>query len=98
MIGELQTVGHAVPKPDARLKATGAATYTGDLRLPATLQAKVLRSPYPHARILSIDTTDARTLPGVFAVVTGDDVVKPTGNHWVLAREKVIWVGQAVAA
>ncbi|MSQ23755.1 MAG: xanthine dehydrogenase family protein molybdopterin-binding subunit [Chloroflexi bacterium] len=98
MIDELETIGHAVLKPDAWLKATGAATYTGDVRLPAALEAKVLRSPYPHARIVNIDTSEAEALPGVYAVVTGKDVVKPTGDHWVLARDKVIWAGQAVAA
>lgn len=98
MIGELETIGRAVPKPDAWLKATGAAVYAGDVRLPGTLQARVLRSPYPHARIANLDTSEAEALPGVYAVVTGRDVVKPTGNHWVLARDKVIWAGQAVAA
>lgn len=98
MISELETIGQPVLKPDAWLKATGAAVYTGDVRLSGTLQAKVLRSPHPHARIISLDTSQAEALPGVFAVVTGKDVVKPSGNHWVLARDKVIWVGQAVAA
>ncbi len=94
----METIGRAVPKPDAWLKATGAAVYTGDVRMSGALEAKVLRSPYPHARIVSIDTSGAEALPGVHAVVTGKDVVKPTGNHWILARDKVIWVGQAVAA
>src|SRR5712692_10143737 len=98
MIDQLETVGRAVLKPDAWLKATGAAVYAGDVRQAGTLHAKVLRSPYPHASIVSLDTSAAEALPGVYAVVTGKDVVKPTGNHSVLARDKAIWVGQAVAA
>src|SRR5712692_7895290 len=90
MIDQLETVGRAVLKPDAWLKATGAAAYAGDVRQAGALQAQVLRSPYPHARIVSLDTSEAEALPGVYAVVTG--------NHSVLARDKAIWFGQAVAA
>jgi carbon-monoxide dehydrogenase large subunit len=100
---ERQTIGQAVPKPDAWLKATGTATYAGDVRLPGMLEARVLRSPYPHARIVAIDTAAADALPGVFAVVTGQDA-SPTRigrfirDRHALAREKVVYVGEPVAA
>ena len=58
----------ALDGPD---KVTGAARYTFDVSLPGMLHAKVLRSPYPHARIRSIDTGRAEALPGVVAIVTG---------------------------
>ena len=59
---------------DGPLKVTGRASYTADLRLPGLLRVKFLLSPYPHARIVSIDTVAARRLPGVHAVVTGADI------------------------
>jgi carbon-monoxide dehydrogenase large subunit len=100
---ELQAIGHPVPKPDAWLKATGAATYAGDVRLPGMLEARVLRSLYPHARIVSIDTTEAEALPGVYAVVTGQDVAPTRIGRFIrdrhaLARERVLYVGEPVAA
>lgn len=63
-------VGKPLPRIDSLEKATGTATFTTDLKLPGMLHAKVLRSPYPHARIVSIDTTEAEALPGVRAVAT----------------------------
>ncbi len=100
---ELRIVGRSVPKPDAWLKATGAAMYAGDVRLPGMLEAQVLRSPQPHARIVSIDTSAAEALPGVYAVICGRDVPeRRIGNgirdRHALAREKVIYVGEPVAA
>src|SRR3954453_2870838 len=96
---ELRTIGKAIPKPDAYLKATGSATYAGDVRLPGMLEAKVLRSVYPHARIVSIDTSAAEALPGVFAVVTGEDCTSTRigrflRDRYALAREKVVYVGE----
>jgi CO/xanthine dehydrogenase Mo-binding subunit len=100
---ELSSIGHAVAKPDAWLKATGSATYAGDVRLPGMLEARVLRSPYPHARIVSIDTSEAEALPGVFAVVTGKDCTGTRIGRFIrdrhaLAREKVLYIGEPVAA
>ena len=66
----MNTVGHNVPRIDAYERVTGRATYTGDVRLPGMLYARVLRSPHPHARIRSIDISRAEALPGVRAVVT----------------------------
>src|SRR5438270_3634595 len=94
---ELRTIGQSVPKPDAWLKATGSATYAGDVRLPGMLEAKVLRSTLPHARIVSIDTSAAEALPGVYAVVTGADCT-PTRigrfirDRYALVRDRVRYV------
>lgn len=100
---DTSTIGRDTPQVGARAKVTGRAMYAGDLQLPGMLHAKVLRSPYPHARILRIDTSAARALPGVRAVLTGDDV--PTtlwGVHKkeraILARGLVRFAGEEVAA
>ncbi|HOC47044.1 MAG TPA: hypothetical protein PKM26_10610, partial [Syntrophorhabdaceae bacterium] len=73
---DLKYVGKPVPRKDGPLKATGGAQYTVDISLPGMLVGKVLRSPYPHARILNIDTIQAEKLPGVKAVVTSADSLK----------------------
>ena len=66
----LKTAGHPTPKIDAVERVTGQAAYTGDVKLPGMLYARVLRSPHPHARIRSIDVSRARALPGVKAILT----------------------------
>jgi CO/xanthine dehydrogenase Mo-binding subunit len=66
-------VGTSVERTDARVKVTGSARYAGDLIAPGMLHGKLLRSPLAHARILNIDTSRARALPGVRAVITGKD-------------------------
>ena len=66
-------VGKSVERTDARVKVTGSARYAGDLIAPGMLYGKLLRSPLAHARILNIDTSRARALPGVRAVITGGD-------------------------
>ncbi|GLC96955.1 dehydrogenase [Cupriavidus sp. TA19] len=96
-------VGTSTPQVTAREKVMGRAQYAGDIKLPGMLHAKVLRSPHPHARIVGIDTSAARALPGVKLVVTGHDV--PTRN-WgphrkeqrILACGVVRHVGEEVAA
>lgn len=70
MMPRAQVVGKSVTKIDAAEKVVGSARFTVDLTLPHMLYAKVLRSPYPHARIISIDTSAAEALPGVKAVAT----------------------------
>jgi xanthine dehydrogenase molybdenum-binding subunit len=70
----LCSVGKRVPKIDAVDKATGRAQYIQDLKLPGMLYGKILYSKFPHARIVKIDTSRARALPGVRAVITGEDV------------------------
>ena len=66
----LNVAGRAVPRLDGEAKVTGRARYTYDISLPGLLHGKILRSPHPHARILSIDTARAVRLPGVKAVAT----------------------------
>lgn len=73
---QLSYIGKSVPRKDGPLKATGRAQYTVDISLPGMLIGKVLRSPYPHARILNIDTSQAEKLPGVKAVVTAADSLR----------------------
>jgi CO/xanthine dehydrogenase Mo-binding subunit len=88
---------------DGMLKTSGRARYTGDVKLPGMLWARFLFSPYAHARILSIDTTAAKAVPGVHAVLTGDDIGR---RHWgrsmadwpVLAYDTVRYVGERVVA
>ena len=101
---ELRVVGKALRKVDATAKVTGATKFADDLFLPRMLYAKLLRSPHPHARIVSIDTTRATALPGVKAVLTGKDLPIPFGilpvsqDEHALALEKVRFVGDPVAA
>lgn len=93
---------------DAVERVTGRVGYTIDLELPRMLHAKLLRSTVPHARIVSIDVTRARRLPGVVAVLTGADLAARSDLHpWfgpvfrdqpVLAIDKVRFVGEPVAA
>jgi CO/xanthine dehydrogenase Mo-binding subunit len=99
----LRVVGHNVERIDGREKVTGTAQYIADVALPGMLRGHVLRSPYPHARVLRIDTQHARALPGVFAVVTGEDTPKKKWGSFqqdqnVLAVDKVRYVGDEVAA
>lgn len=84
------------------LKVTGAARYAGDLRMPGMLWSQVLTSPYPHARIAAVDTSAALAIPGVVAVLTGEDVRgKYFGRglmDWpVLAWDRVRFIGDRVA-
>ena len=66
----LSTIGNDTPRIDAIERVTGQAKYTRDWKLPGMLFGKVLRSPHPHARLVSIDTSEAEALPGVQAVIT----------------------------
>src|SRR4030042_4100569 len=67
-------IGSRQPMIDSVPKATGHAQYTADLSLPGMLIGKMLRSPYPHAKVLNVDTKRALSLLGVKAVVTGGDI------------------------
>lgn len=96
-------IGHPVPQEEGPDKVSGKALYAADLLLPGMLWGKVLRSPYPHAKILGIDTTKARTVPGVHAVLTGQDlpdrrVGRLLRDMPVLARDRVLFIGEKVAA
>ena len=76
MSEELAYVGKRLPKPDIAPKVTGEAKYTEDIAMPGMLEGRILRSPHPHALIKSIDTSKAKALPGVVAVLTHADVPK----------------------
>ncbi len=70
----LQTVGHSVPRTDALEKVTGRARYLSDFEMPGMAHARLLRSPYAHARITRVDLAKARALPGVYAVLAAGDL------------------------
>src|SRR5256712_9821165 len=106
-------VGTRTIRPDGVDKVTGRVRFGADFSLPGQLIGRVLRSPHPHARILPIDTAKAERLPGVKAIVTRDDFADqssefiPAGEMMmnykdvvrnVMAREKVLYEGHAVAA
>ena len=71
---EFTVIGRPLPKVDAWAKVVGETKYADDLFLPRMAYAKLLRSSHAHARIKSIETSRARALPGVFAVVTAADL------------------------
>ena len=98
-------VGQPLPKIDAWAKVTGETRYADDLVLPRMAHGKLLRSSHAHARIRAIDTTRARALPGVYAVITGHDlprvkfgILPVSQDEEALCTEKVRMVGDAVAA
>lgn len=97
-------VGVRTPLIDGVDKVTGKAKYTADMAASGALVGRILRSPHAHARILSIDTSQAEALDGVLAVSTGADCKVPFGvlpiseNEFPLAREKVRYCGDPVAA
>jgi CO/xanthine dehydrogenase Mo-binding subunit len=97
------TIGQPVGRAEGPEKVTGAAVYPADINLPGTLVGKCLRSPYPYARIKSIDASAARRLKGVHAVLTGHDIPdilvgRMLRDMPILARDVVRFVGQKVAA
>ncbi|MEA2994749.1 MAG: hypothetical protein QOG74_298, partial [Alphaproteobacteria bacterium] len=67
-------IGRSLPRLEARDKVSGRAEYTHNLRLPGMLYGKIFRSTVAHGRIKSIDTSAAKKIPGVFRVVTADDI------------------------
>lgn len=108
-----KVIGTRPLRPDGADKVTGRAIYGADIRMTGMLHGKILRSPHAHARIKSIDTSKAEALPGVKAVMTAQDLPEPedrmaaagevavnlrflSGN--VMARDKVLYKGHAVAA
>ncbi len=102
---EYQVVGKPVERTDGRVKATGKARYAGDLVAPGMLHGKILRSPLAHAKILNIDTSRAKKLPGVMAVITGKDFpgipfgTRPdTRDQIPMPITKVHHFGEGVAA
>ena len=96
-------VGKRVQRIEGFDKVTGDSAYIADIYLPAMLVGKVLRSPFPHARIRNIDISKAEKLPGVRAVVTAEDTIKrPWGaffaDQYILSVGKTRYVGEEVAA
>ncbi|MYC38380.1 MAG: xanthine dehydrogenase family protein molybdopterin-binding subunit [Chloroflexi bacterium] len=103
-IRNFRVLGKNHVRVDALDKVTGHATYAGDVYLPEMLMCKVLTSTSSHARIVSIDTSEAESLPGVRGVITGKDfpdVFFGSGalrDRRVMARDEVFYVGEPVAA
>ena len=102
---EFEVVNHSVPRRDGRAKVSGRALYVSDVRLAGMAYAKVLRSPYAHARIVSMDTSKAEAHAGVYNVLRGDDLegLNPYFGHAVkdhplIAIDKVRYAGEPVAA
>ncbi|HLZ29934.1 MAG TPA: xanthine dehydrogenase family protein molybdopterin-binding subunit [Chloroflexota bacterium] len=99
-----QVVGHGTPRVEGVFKVTGQARYAADFTLPGTVWGKCLHAQYSHARIVHVDTRRARQLPGVHAVITGDDT--RDGSLWgrgvkdapPLAYQRVRYFGERVAA
>ena len=102
MAEPFDVVGKSTPKRDGPDKVTGRTRYLHDLELPRLLHGKILRTRVPHARIVRVDATRARALPGVVAVLTGEDVEqRPFGfakDQVALKRGKVRCIRDEVAA
>jgi 4-hydroxybenzoyl-CoA reductase alpha subunit len=101
---DLKVVGKPFRKVDARQKCTGQTKFADDIVLPRMLFAKLLRAHEPHARIVKIDTSKARALPGVHAVITGEDLPTTYGilpvsqDEHALCTDRVRFIGDPVAA
>ncbi|MQF69188.1 xanthine dehydrogenase family protein molybdopterin-binding subunit [SAR202 cluster bacterium AD-804-J14_MRT_500m] len=111
---DYQVIGKRPIRPDGFDKVTGRARFSADIQMPGLCFGKILRSPHAHAKILSIDLSKAEALPGVVAVVSSLDLPEVSANitdleegaivnygfysRNVLAREKALYVGHAVAA
>src|ERR1051325_5796088 len=98
-----RTVGKPLPRIEGEGKVTGKTKYAADLPFEGLLWAKVLRSPLPHARIVKIDTSRAQALPGVHAVLTGQDLAgvfvgTRLKDQPVLVSDRVRFVGDGIAA
>ncbi|HSM09677.1 MAG TPA: molybdopterin cofactor-binding domain-containing protein [Gemmatimonadota bacterium] len=100
----LSRLGRRNRRVDGHRKSTGSEVYTDDIVLPGMLHGKILRSPHPHARIVTIDTSAAEAMEGVHGVITGRDlptdygIIPWTRDEHALAFDRVRFVGDAVAA
>src|SRR3954469_13569912 len=100
----MNIIGKPRRRVDARAKVTGQTKFADDLMLPRMVHCKLLRSPVPHARIVRVDVSRARTHPGVLLALTGADVPIPYGilpvsqDEHALAIDRVRFVGDPVAA
>jgi CO/xanthine dehydrogenase Mo-binding subunit len=100
---DVRGIGLSIPRPDGPEKVTGRVQYVADIAPRGLLHAKLLRSPHAHAKIVRVDTSRAKALPGVRAVLTAADIPElkrkaPTRAHAVLAIDRVVFAGQPVAA
>src|SRR5687767_10143822 len=105
---EIAEIGKSVRRLDYEAKVTGKAHYLADMTVPGMCHGKILRSPLPHARIRKIDISKALKVPGVFTIITGEDIVQDQGiepyygpvfkDQTIVAVEKVRHVGDPVAA
>jgi 4-hydroxybenzoyl-CoA reductase subunit alpha len=100
----LNIIGKPMAMTDARTKIVGLGKYADDLSVPGMLIGRILHSPHPHARIVSIDASRAEALPGVRAIVTGKDAPTPYGilpighDECVFAVDKARYIGDNIAA
>ena len=102
----MNIVGKSARRPDAVEKVAGQAVYTGDLEVPGMTHGRILPSPYPHARVLSIDASRAWRLPGVFGVLTSRELAdladacygSDVKDRPIVALDKVRYEGEPVAA
>ena len=108
MSDKYSVIGKNVHRVDGTEKVTGTAKYTFDIVLPNMLYGKILRSPYASAKIVSIDTSKAEKMDGVYAVVTSKDTIHKKQGIWrrfpelcdeeILCSERVRYIGDPVAA
>jgi len=100
-LSQYKFIGKRIARVDAIEKACGKAIFAGDLKFDKMLVGKVLRSPYAHAKIVNIDISEAKLLPGVKAILTAKDIPNNNKYNWandaeVLASEKVRYIGDEV--
>lgn len=105
---ENRSIGKSALRLEGEQKVRGSLKYLGDIKIPGMLHAKILRSSYPHAKLLRVDAAQAAKLPGVVAVLTRDDVIgdRHFQSHYgpvlldqtIVALEKVRYIGDPVAA
>jgi 4-hydroxybenzoyl-CoA reductase subunit alpha len=101
---DLRLLGGSIPYIEGPLKVSGRAEYTDDLKRPGMLVGKLLRAPWPHAKLLRVDVSKARAMPGVFAVLTGAKYPTPFGvlpitkDETAIAVDRARYIGDIVAA
>lgn len=100
---EFKVIGHPIPRLDSKEIVTGKGVFGVDVNLPGMLWGKILRSPIPHGRIISLDVSEAEKLAGVAAVVTAKEVPAnrfgfAVKDETIFAVDKVRFIGDAVAA
>ena len=102
-MSDFRAVGTPVPRGEGGDKVSGSTVYAADVKLQGLLWAKILRSPHPHARIRRVDTSRAKKVPGVQAIITGEDVKgclvgKQIRDMPVLCWDRVRFAGDRIAA